>query len=186
MKNVVLTGFMGTGKSAIGRRLATALGYEFMDTDTILEGENSLKVSEIFDRHGESFFRAKERDLVGRLSRGLFGDGIVLATGGGMVADEDNRAALKEFGTLITLTASLDTILERIGRPHNVGKRPLLTKIDAAGKDRRKEIGAMMEARREAYMDSDLVVDSTGMEHDDVVKQIIDFLRSEEMFGGEG
>ncbi len=111
---------MGTGKSAVGRRLAEALGREFVDMDAVLEARQGLPVSRIFELHGEVFFRALERDLAGELSQRK---NLVIAAGGGAILDPANLRRLASAGPVICLTAEPETIAARLGAART---RPLL------------------------------------------------------------
>ena len=119
--NIILTGFMATGKSTIGRLLAGQLGYEFVDTDQLIEDRCGQTITEIFREKGEAVFRAMEVDLARELGNK---QGLVIATGGGMLLDPANVAALKRQGRVFCLTASPEIILERASR--DVTVRPLI------------------------------------------------------------
>ncbi len=170
MKNIVLTGFMGAGKSTVGRMLAKDLGYRFFDMDEFIEKETRMRVADIFKISGEAHFRGIEADLVKRLATGGFGSGLVVSAGGGAVVDEANRAALKAFGAVICLSAGVDEILNRLKGSGD--SRPLLD-----SPDRRERIAELLEKRRLAYMDANLCIDTTGMEARAVVERIKAFLK---------
>jgi len=168
MKNIALTGFMGTGKTSVGRLLAKDLGMTFIDLDEIIEEEAGMSIKDIFEKSGEARFRELERQALRRVISGEFGEGIVLATGGGAVVDEENRALLRGWGVIVCLTASVSTILERTSR---ASVRPLLERGD-----RRSEVMKLLSRREEAYRDSDMVLDTTGDSVRDVVRKIRVFL----------
>jgi shikimate kinase len=140
--NLILTGFMATGKSTIGRLLAGELGYEFIDTDHLIEDRRGQTIAEIFREKGEAFFRAMEADLAGELGDK---EGLVIATGGGMLLDPANVAALERRGRIFCLSASPETILDRVSRDPTV--RPLLTSPDPLAR-----ITELMQAREAAYL----------------------------------
>lgn len=169
--NVVLTGFMGAGKSTAGRFLARRLGLVFFDLDELIEKEAGMPVREIFGSSGEAAFRALEAKAIERLSTGEFGSGLVVSTGGGAVVREENRSFLKGFGLLVCLKASPEEILRRVG---NRADRPLL-----AGPDRQAKLHALLEERKAAYADCDLEVDTTGLGPDEVAAIIQDYLERE-------
>ena len=121
---VVLVGMMGAGKSAIGRRLAIRLGLPFVDADTEIEQAANATISDIFERHGEAYFRDGERRVIRRL---LDGTPKVLATGGGAFINEETRQAIQSTGVSIWLIADRDLILSRVRRRSN---RPLLKTDD--------------------------------------------------------
>lgn len=168
MPNIVLTGFMGTGKSTVGRILSRDLGLGFLDLDSAIEEKEGIPVAEIFSRHGEPYFRDLETSFIKRLSSGEFGEGLVVSLGGGAVVRKENREALRNWGLIVCLTASMDEILRRVGdRPD----RPLLDTPE-----KRNAAETLLDARREAYMDCDLSVDTTGSSAEDVVSKIKVFI----------
>lgn len=161
MKNIILTGFMGTGKSSVGRRLARELNREFIDTDDLIEKEVGLKIPLIFDRYGEASFRAVEKKII---KDAVLKDNRVIATGGGAIIDEENLAALKASGLIVCLTSSVDAILSRIG----TGKeRPLLNQPD-----RKDAVEKILEYRKPFYAKADLSVDTTNKTVNEVVAEI--------------
>ena len=163
MRNIVLVGFMGTGKSTVGKRLAQSLEWDFVDTDCVIGEVTSLSVTEIFRRHGETRFRSEERIVVARLSQQ---DQIVIATGGGTVVDPLNLKALAQNGIVIGLHASMEAILRRIGHKND---RPLL-------KDSKEAIEKLWSERQECYAQSDFMVDTSQKTIDEVVREILEWL----------
>ncbi len=123
-RNVVLTGFMGTGKTTVGRILADRLGYAFVDTDEVIESRAG-PIPEIFEREGEPGFRDMERTVARELAGRT---GLVIATGGRMMLDPECAACLEPSGYVVCLNASVETIVERIG---DTARRPLLDAGDA-------------------------------------------------------
>lgn len=172
MKNIVLTGFMGAGKSTVGRMLAKDLGYGFFDMDEFIEKDAKTSVADIFKTRGEAHFRGIEADVVKRLCAGEFGAGLVVSAGGGAVVDVSNRKALKAFGAVICLSAGIDEILKRL--KNSGDSRPLLN-----APDREKRIAELLEKRRLAYADSDLCIDTTGKDARAVAGEIKDFIRKQ-------
>jgi shikimate kinase len=120
MKNLILIGFMGTGKTSVGKRVAAALNWTFLDTDQEIEEVTGIEIKEIFRRFGEKRFRSEEEAAVKRITKG---ENQVISTGGGIVLNPLNLQALKECGLVIALTASPEVIYERVSRKNN---RPLL------------------------------------------------------------
>jgi shikimate kinase len=167
-----LTGFMGTGKTAVGAALARRLGRPFVDLDREIESAAGLTVAEIFARHGEAEFRARERALLERLAGR--GDTVV-ATGGGAVVDARNRRAMRASGRIVCLTAAPATLLERVGGGDD---RPLL-----AGADRAERVRELLAARAAAYADADATIDTTAKTVREIVDEIVAWLASA---GGEG
>ncbi len=170
MTNIVLTGFMGTGKSSVGRVLAGEFGCRFLDLDTVIEKLSGRTISEIFETDGEERFRGLEAVMVERLVAGEFGSDLVVSTGGGTVVSESNRNALREWGTVVCLTASVETILKRVGR----GKgRPLANADDSPEErpeDRDVALTELLRSRQEFYSESDFIVDTTMLSIQEVVE----------------
>ena len=164
MKNIVLTGFMGTGKSSVGRRLAKELGLRFVDMDAVIEKDAGVKIKAIFAGRGEAHFRRLEKETIGKLVSGAFGDGLVVAAGGGAVVNNENRAALRKWAALVCLTASVDVLFRRVTANDD---RPLLSV-----EDKKTEIEKIFSQRQEAYKDCDLTVDTSSIGIDDVVAEI--------------
>ena len=167
MTNIVLSGFMGTGKSTVGRCLARLMGSSFLDLDEVIEKEAGLSIPGIFAAFGEARFREMEAETVTRLCAGEFGDGLVVSTGGGAVVDPALRAALKSWSVLVCLTASVDEILSRVGRRED---RPLLN-----GPDQRGRIEALLAGRAASYADCHLALDTTELGIEEAAIKIREF-----------
>jgi shikimate kinase len=159
---IVLVGMMGSGKSSIGRRLATRLGIGFIDADSEIEQAAGMTIAEIFERHGEPYFRAGEARVIARL---LDQGPQVLATGGGAFMNPDTRAAIRRKGVSIWLKAELEVLLKRIKRR---GDRPLLKTDDPAA-----TLTALIEQRYPIYAEADLTVLSRDVPHDAIVDEIV-------------
>jgi len=140
MANIVLTGFMGTGKSTVGRLLAERLGVDFVDTDELIVARDGRTIAEIFREEGQAAFREWERRVACELGQR---DNLVIATGGRMMLDEVNAAALLENGRVFCLTAAPETIIARL---EGDVRRPLLNVPDPAAKIRQ-----LLEKRAVAY-----------------------------------
>lgn len=119
-KTIVLVGMMGSGKTAIGRALATKLSVPFLDSDAEIEEAAQASIAEIFERDGEQFFRKRESEVIDRL---LSSDPCILSTGGGAFLAERNRESIARQGTAVWLNASLDLLWERVKHKDT---RPLL------------------------------------------------------------
>jgi shikimate kinase len=141
-KNVILTGFMGTGKTAVGRRLARLMDYDFVDTDKWIEAKEGRTIPAIFAESGEAAFRALEREAARELAAS---QGLVISTGGGLMLDEKNAAALGINSRVFCLTAEPEVILSRLLKK-GVAGRPLLAGDNPLGK-----IQALLTARKEPY-----------------------------------
>jgi shikimate kinase len=155
-RSIVLVGMMGAGKSSIGRRLAARLGIPFIDADAEIESAAGMTIPEIFDKHGEPYFRAGEARVIARL---LDNGPQVLATGGGSLMDAQTRALIGEKGVSIWLKADIDVLLKRTKRRND---RPLAEKI----KD-------LLPIREPLYAQADLVVQSRDEPHDNIVDEIM-------------
>lgn len=164
-RNIILTGFMATGKSSVGRRLAVVLGYDFLDLDTLIAAEAGMPIAQIFATQGEPAFRALEARMVERVAGRR---GCVVATGGGTIVDRRNLETLRRSGVVITLSADPQTILSRIGPGDD---RPMLW-----GGDKQERVRLLLEQRAQAYARADLIVDASAQSIDQVVKHILDFL----------
>lgn len=172
-RNIILGGFMGTGKSSVGRRLAILLGYDFLDLDTLIAAETGTPISQIFAVQGEAAFRALETRMVERVSGRT---GCVVATGGGTLVDPGNLERLRRSGVVVALTADPDTILTRIGPSDD---RPMLW-----GGERRERIRLLLAQRAEAYARADLIVDASAQTIDQVVGHILEFLALHQVVDG--
>jgi shikimate kinase len=164
-RSVVLVGLMGAGKSSVGRRLASRIGFDFVDADTEIEAAAGATIPEIFAEHGEAVFRDGERKVIARL---LERPGIVLATGGGAFMNDETRARIRERAVSIWLKAELDVLVKRCARRTH---RPLLNNGDLRG-----TLARLMEQRYPVYAEADYAVLSGDGPHDDVVDQILEVL----------
>lgn len=167
IKNVILIGFMGTGKSSCGRVLAGQLGFSFVDLDKAIEQKWGMSIPDMFAQHGESFFREKEKEMCREMAAKR---SVVIATGGGTVKDPDNVRILKRTGKIICLTADVDTILARTSKQ---GERPLLDAFE----DRRKGIEKLLDERKEMYAQADYYVDTGALSPMQVAKEISDYMK---------
>ena len=165
---VVLVGMMGSGKSSVGKRLATRLGMPFIDADTEIETAAGMTIPEIFERHGEPYFRAGEARVIARL---LDHGPQVLATGGGAIMDQRTRDLITVKGISIWLKADLDVLSKRTKRR---GDRPLVDKM--------KEL---MPLREPIYALSDIHVQSRDEPHDVIVDEIFGVLTTHLKIVGE-
>ena len=151
IKNLAMVGFMGTGKSTIGWLVAQELGFEFVDTDHLIEHRLGVSISDVFARHGEAVFRKFERAVVLELESR---HNLVIATGGGLVTNPENVASLKNHALVICLWATPEDILERV-RSHN--HRPLLQTAHPLEK-----IRELLAVREPFYRQADVLI-HTGM-----------------------
>ena len=159
---VILTGFMGTGKTAVGEVLAKRLGYQFLDTDLMVEEETGKTVTEIFEKEGETSFRVYEKKMV---KKALEKEKVVVATGGGAVTDPETLQWMKSRGVMIGLSASADSILQRVS---SMQTRPLLKT-----KDQLKKIKGLLSERSPYYREADRIIDTTSRSVEETVQEIL-------------
>jgi len=166
MGNIILVGFMGTGKTTVGKALAKRLGYRFVDMDDIIEEREGMKISEIFEKKGEQYFRRGESEVAADIP--LRSD-LVVAAGGGAVINEENVRNMKKNGVMFCLFASPERIFERTkGHTH----RPLLNVGDPLGK-----ISELLAKRAEYYARADHRIDTTDLSVNEVVGRIEEHLK---------
>ncbi|MDZ7842052.1 MAG: shikimate kinase AroK [Gammaproteobacteria bacterium] len=160
--NVYLIGPMAVGKTTIGKQLARRLQLEFVDSDQEIEKRTGASISLIFDIEGESGFRDREEQMIAELTTM---EGIVLATGGGVVLREANRKALRKNGMVIYLRASIDSQLERTRSSRH---RPLLETGD-----RRAALESLMDTRDPLYrQEADIIIDTDNLSAGRAARQI--------------
>jgi shikimate kinase len=151
-RNVYLIGPMGSGKTAVGRRLATLLGKQFFDSDAEIEKRTGVDIRYIFEKEGEARFRVREREVIAELAAL---DGVVVATGGGVILDPANRERLAETGTVVYLDTNLETLVRRTKAAKT---RPLLLNDDPHA-----VLERLMLVRRPLYEETaDLRIETTG------------------------
>jgi shikimate kinase len=158
--NVILVGFMGAGKSSVGRLLARRLGRCFVETDDMITAAEGRSIPEIFTEKGEAHFRALEDDVVRLLA---LKRGDVIATGGGLPCREGRLEALRAIGTVVWLAGDFDTLYERARRG---GDRPMLH-----GRTR-EQTAALYERRKPFYSQADVRVDTTGFTQDQIAARV--------------
>lgn len=170
--NIVLTGFMGTGKSKIGKRLATELRMGYLDTDELIEKREKDSIPAIFKKRGEEYFRRLETKVVKEVA---LLDNFVISTGGGVVLREGNIRLLKKNAFIVCLFASPEVILKRTKGNEN---RPLLEV-----NNQKKRIEELLALRKPYYEKADFSVDTSALDSEGVVvEEIIEFLEEEEIF----
>src|SRR6478735_6094768 len=160
---VVLVGMMGSGKSSVGRRLATRLGLAFVDADVEIETAAGMTIPEIFAQRGETEFRDGERRVIGRVLATRAP--LVLATGGGAFMNAETRERIIELGISIWLKADADVLMRRVRKRSN---RPLLQTVDPEATMRR-----MLAEREPVYALADLTIQSSDEPHEVVVGDTI-------------
>lgn len=167
--SIFLIGPMGSGKSAVGRRLAQDLNREFRDSDDVIEQRTGVDIPFIFDKEGEPGFRKRECDIIDELTRET---GIVLATGGGAILDAANRQCLASRGVVVYLHA---TVPEQLRRTRRGRRRPLLETDDREG-----TLASLMEIRDSLYREiAELIVETDGRRVPSVAREIREKLVSD-------
>ena len=164
---LVLVGMMGVGKSSVGRRLAAALGFHFVDADEEIELAAQMGIPEMFEHYGEAYFRDGERRVIERL---LDRPRTVIATGGGAFVQEQTAQMILDRGIAIWLDADLETLVERVSRNDN---RPLLR-----GGDKRAIVARIKAEREPAYARAPIKVMSGRGPHSEVVARILEALKT--------
>ncbi len=160
--NVVLVGFMASGKSSVGRRVAKRLGFRLLDTDQYIESEQGVSVNEIFTHEGEGYFRKLETRLIQRLA-GF--DSYVFATGGGIVTTPGNMELLKRIGSVVFLNADPEDIVKRL--EHDT-RRP-----NVRGEDRREQVHGLLGERMAQYQEADISIETLGKTPNQVAGEVI-------------
>jgi shikimate kinase len=159
---IVLIGFMGTGKSSVGRVLEQQTGWQRYDTDELIAAAAGMAITDIFDLHGEEEFRRRETEVL----RNLPATDAVIVTGGGAVLRDENVAILHRLGTIANLTADLETLFERVARRNT---RPLLRSDDP-----RRTLAELLRVREPLYRAAaDFEVDTSALTHDEVAAAVL-------------
>lgn len=163
--NVFLVGLMGAGKSTVGKRLARAIGFEFLDSDQVIEDRTGASIPLIFEIEGETGFRARETRIIEELTQRR---AVVLATGGGVVLAAENRARLCARGLVVYLHAPVDLLYARTRRDR---RRPLLQTADPHAR-----LSELFGARDPLYREcADLIVDTARR----TVRELVEHIRTE-------
>lgn len=165
-KNIALIGFMGSGKTAVGKKLAQRLKLKFVDLDSLIEQREKKPITQIFSQNGEPYFRKIEKEMVKEVS-GL--EGLVIACGGGVVLDNENLDNLKKSGSVIYLKATLEVIFKRTkGYKH----RPLLNVEEPE-----KKIGELLKFREPLYLKAGHTIDTSCLDVEGVVEEILKIIK---------
>lgn len=162
---LILTGFMGSGKSSVGRILADRLDWPFIDLDAEIVARAGRSINDIFAQDGEQAFRSMESTC---LKQVIDGGRAVTATGGGIVISDDNRRLMRTHGVVVNLVVSLQQVLERL---HGASDRPLF-----AGSNSANSVKLLMDGREQFYADADIRIDTDGKSVEDVAAEILRFV----------
>lgn len=168
MKNIAFIGFMGSGKSTISKELANKLNTTLIDVDDYIVEKNQMKITDMFDKYGEDYFRDKETEAIRDISKD---SGIIISCGGGSVLRDENVKLLKENGTIVLLKATPETIYERV---KDSTSRPILN-----GNMNVEFIAGLMEKRRERYesvTDVEIITDNKSVDEiiDEIMQKVVE------------
>lgn len=166
MNNVILIGLMGVGKSAIGRELADRLSMNFVDTDALIEENEKMSVSEIFQKHGEEHFRNSENELV----RSLKVDNTVISVGGGLPTHDNNMEELSNLGTRIYLQISEDKLASRLWVVRK--KRPLLKDVKTIS-ELELFLKNQLKSREKYYFEADFTLNVNDKASCEIVEELL-------------
>ena len=162
MSNIILIGFMGSGKTSCGKELSRILNVGFFDTDEMIEQQQNMTIADIFEKHGEAYFRKLETELVESLIGTQIG---VLSVGGGLAVTKGNDILLKKLGMVVYLKAGKECLIKRL---KGDSKRPLL-----AGGNLEEKITSLMNAREDKYISAaDIVFETENMSVKEVAEKL--------------
>jgi len=173
-QKIFLIGFMGSGKSRVGRVLSRRLGFDFIDLDSLIEGKMGVSIAEIFKSSGEGGFRDIESRILGEVVEGKGGDEVgarVVSTGGGIILRGENRAVMSGCGVTVYLRTPARVIWDRV--KHDDTVRPLL-QVEG---DPLEKICELLMERKSLYEQADLVVDTENRTPEEVAEEIAQGLR---------
>lgn len=163
-ENIVLIGFMGSGKSSAGRLIASKLGWQFVDTDSLIIKKHGIGIPEIFNQKGETYFREEESLALASLQGG---DRCVIATGGGIVTRPENVSLMRDLGFVVWLKAGEEVIFERVSRNTN---RPLLQTGNP-----RETISLLLAQRNPLYLSAaQYSIDTSDSSRGEIIDSIIE------------
>lgn len=164
-KNIYLVGFMGTGKTIVGKLLAKKLERKFVEMDEQIERKEGKRIAELFAHQGEAYFRQCETSMLNEIAKE---SGLIVSCGGGIVVDQHNREVLQTTGVMVCLTASVDVIYERI---KGCTSRPLLAVTDP-----KREIKNLLAQRLPFYAQAHYTVDTSSLSVQEVVEKVVEAL----------
>ena len=165
-KNIYLTGFMGSGKTSVGRILAQKMGVGFSDTDSLIEKETGLTIPEIFEKFGEAFFRKKETEVLRKLAHH---ENQIIATGGGIILKKENRDILKN-GIWVYISSSPAHLEKNLQTSTN---RPLLR-----GETQRQKIESLFSVRQPLYNLAPIIFHTEGLSVFAIANKLVSFLNN--------
>ena len=162
MRNIYLTGFMGTGKTSVGREIALNLGLKFIDLDELIVKKEGRSINDVFNSSGEPYFRKVEKETLTEVSKGI---GQVVSCGGGIVIDPENIAIMKQSGRCIALFARPEVIFERVKQETH---RPLLNTADPLAR-----IKELLAIRKPYYDQAEFLIDTSDMSVQETAERVI-------------
>lgn len=172
---IYLAGFMGSGKTTIGPKLAFELNYDFLDVDALIEKLEGISIAKIFEKYGEQYFRNVEKKTLTDISESK--RNIVVALGGGTLTVEENRNLVKKDGVLIYLKADLAEILSRVDGKDD---RPMLLATDGArlsGEALAAKVSSLLKEREKHYLEANIIVDTSNVDIEESVAEVISKLQ---------
>jgi shikimate kinase len=169
--NIYLIGFMGSGKSSSGRKIASSLRWNFADTDKVVEEKEGATVADIFAHQGEHYFRMAEREALNSVSQR---SRTVVACGGGTPCSEQNLNLMKSTGVTVYLKLPADTLISRLGKSRTI--RPLIN--DAEGTELETRVRKLLGERSEWYEQADLIIDGLNTNDEEIASLIAGLVRS--------
>ena len=173
MKSLVLIGFMGTGKTTLGKALAERLARPLEDLDDVIVREQGMEIGELFARYGEDYFRRIEHET---LCRYVAQPDLILSPGGGAVLQKVNRAVMREHCLVVCLTAQPDVILRRVEQDKTV--RPVLERREP-GQSKLERIEQVLAERSACYQEADLVLDTSHASIEKLTEQVLLWLKEQ-------
>ncbi|MGL6107443.1 shikimate kinase [Romboutsia sp.] len=166
---MIMIGFMGVGKTTIGKSIAKKLNINFIDMDDEIEKKEKCTISEIFDKNGEKYFRTLEAKLLSELIKK---DDLIISTGGGIITTEENCKILKREEKVVFLDAKPETIINHVS--NEINQRPLLKN----SLNLNRTISDLLEQRRDKYEEvSDITIDVNNKNIEEVISQILVYIR---------
>lgn len=164
--NIVLVGFMATGKTEVAKRLSEVLGLKYISTDKLIEERLGKTINEVFSQHGEKYFRDIEKEIVKEVSEL---ENFIIDAGGGVMLNEENIKDLKKKGIIICLQAKPEAILERLKDKND---RPLLNT-----EDKLKRIRKLQKERAKHYRKADYSIDTSNLKIEEIVAKVREILK---------
>ena len=167
-KNIVLVGFMGSGKTSIGRALAKKLNYLHIDTDKVIEKEKNMNISNIFDFYGENYFRELEQDIIIKIINNNIKS--VISLGGGSFLNIKIRENIQKLCISVWLNADIDIIYDRISNSKNI--RPVLSKLK-----NKSDLESLLNKRNLIYKEADIKIDINNLSKNSLIEKVFQDLR---------